>query len=977
MAISYDILEELHLSRFVAVDIETTGLDYRKEDIIEFAAVRYVNGQPEDTFSILIKPSKPVPPYISKITGITDADVAKAPEFASASESILEFIGEDPLVAHNISFDLSFLEYHLRKLRGMGDGERINHYLLLTNDQHDTLLLAKIYLPFLSGFSLAKLAQYFEVQPESYHRALPDARAAGDVFLKLVEISLSTEYRDVRKILEILEPTNEPIKTYFFHLHTVLASGKHHFPKLLDKEAFQYSANFYNIIGEEDTPSSGSLQVEPIDEDEIGDFFDEKGLLSSSFGNFELRTSQVDMARAVARAFNENKYLVVEAGTGTGKSLAYLLPAIKWSVKNYGPFGRVVISTNTKNLQEQLFFKDLPVLHSILDEKFKAVLLKGKANYLCLDKWFTVLNDMKYRLSSYERIKLLPLYLWVKNTQTGDISENNGFSVDRNTGVWSKLIAENNYCPGKSCKYYKQCFLMRARNNAKDAHLVLVNHSLLFSDLAAEQAILSEYTNVIFDEAHNIEKVATDYLGVDITKWNFKDALQKLYQRERLATGVLVQLKKRAQLSDLPASLKKMLMAHADSAIDSVQNNWQNVQGFFKELTRFLHQLAPPADNTSYATRIRYRKEDGLLSHLQSYYQELTESLQQLLNALNDLIELFKDLPEEGLRYQKQMLQEIQAQMGQIAGLKDNLAFLINAEWDNWVYWFELSSRGDTDDSRLYAAPLNISDILYNKLYQNLKTAVFTSATLTVGRRFDYFLQRVGLNQVEPERLETLLLQSPFQYNEQVLLMIPAFLPDPRSPEYRSEVKKFLEQLNMEQKRGTLVLFTSYSLLNDLYKSLKQQYEMEKIPLFAQGIDGSRHRIISQFKEISHSVLFGTDSFWEGVDVPGKALELLLITKLPFDVPSEPIIQAKTELIKKQGGNPFMDYAIPEAVIKFRQGFGRLIRSKSDYGAVIILDNRVIKKMYGRIFLQSLPVKSRIFHSPDELWETLASWFKS
>ncbi len=976
MSIDAEILRELNLSRFVALDLETTGLQYQKEEIIEIGAIRYLDGAVEEELSLLIKPSKPIPHYISRITGITDDDVHNAPAFAEISDEIRKFIGDDPLIAHNISFDLSFLEHHFRRVLNMPPfDDRKKDYLVLPNDKYDTLLLAKTYLPFLTGFTLSHLADYFQIQPEKLHRALPDARVAGEVFLRLVEITLRTNFRDVRKILQILEPTDEPLKNYFFQLQKLLSTGKYHFPPLLDKESFIYSANYYNIIGEGDTPSVGKLKIEPIDEEEIGSFFDESGILEKTFGAFELRKAQVKMAREVARAFNEQKFLVVEAGTGTGKSMAYLLPGIKWSVKNYGPFGRVIISTNTKNLQEQLFFKDIPILHSILKEKFKAVLLKGKGNYLCLDKWFTALNDMKFRLNTYERVKILPLYFWVKNTETGDISENNGFSAERNMGLWSKLIAENNYCPGKSCKYYNQCFLMRARNNARDAHLVLVNHSLLFSDLAAEQAILSDYSNVILDEAHNIEKVATEYLGVEISLWNFRDVFRKLYYKERMETGILVQMQRRVNRANMEEVKKKFILDHLKKLIPLISTNWQYIQGFFRELTRQLEKLLPEKTETNYSVRFRYRREDELLKKLESYYLELMDYLKKVLAGINDLLELLKEVPDDSFKYQKQISQELQAQFSQIDGLKTNLEFLVAAEFDDWVYWFELPVKENTDDSRLYAAPLNISEILNEKLYKKLNTAIFTSATLTVGRSFDYFLDRVGLKLVDEDRLQTLLLESPFNYEEQVLLAVPAFMPDPRSPEFREEIKNFLHKMVQVQRRGTLVLFTSYSLLNNLYSALRLPYQSQKIPLLAQGIDGSRHAIMNRFKEVPDSVLFGTDSFWEGVDVPGKALEMLLITKLPFDVPSEPIIQAKAEMIRKRGGNPFMEYTIPEAVIRLRQGFGRLIRSKSDFGAVIILDNRVIKKMYGRIFLQSLPVRTRIFQTEEELWQQLKQWF--
>jgi predicted DnaQ family exonuclease/DinG family helicase len=973
-----EILKDLKLSEFISLDIETTGLDYLCDEIIEFGGLKYVDGKPCEKLNLLIKPSKPIPEYITQLTGICNKMVENSPTFSQVSEQILEFIGNLPVVAHNIVFDLSFLEYFCRNVRGVNlSGERINEYLVIPNEKYDTLVLAKTFLHFLAGFSLSDLKKYFEIEVESSHRALPDAQAAGEIFLKLLNIALLSEFRDIRKICEILEPTDEPIRPFFLNLLNFLATGKYHFPQTLDKEFFIYSTHFYNIIGEDEIPEQGKLETNSIRVETIRDFFNVGGALEENFGIYELRDSQKQMAEAVARAFNQMEFLVVEAGTGTGKSMAYLLPAIRWGIQNYGPFGRTIISTNTKNLQEQLFFKDIPILHSILKEKFKVVLLKGKGNYLCLDKWDTILKDMQFRLSVDERIHILSLYFWIKHTETGDISENNAFRPEKNMGLWSKFIAENNYCPAKNCKHYHQCFLMRARNNARDAHLVLVNHSLLFSDLSTNQAILSEYTNVILDEAHNIERVATEYLGVEISLWNFRDVFRKLYQKEQIETGILAQMKKRIQLSDMDAAKKELVMGHLDRIISRIDKGWPIIQGFFKELTIQLRYFLPETENIGYSNRIRYQRDTGLIDKMEPYFIEAIGYIKEILYGINDLIELLKDIPENSFNFQKQIYQELQAQFSQMDDLKNNLDFLIKAEWDNWVYWFELPNRDSSSDSRLYGAPLNISEILSEKFYSNLNTAIFTSATLTVGQSFEYFLHRVGLDRVPRERLETLALSSPFNYEKQVLLAVPAFFPDPRAVEFKSAVESFIEQLVREQKRGTLVLFTSYSMLNNLYGALRSKFDTEKVQIFAQGKSGSRHAIINQFKENTESYLFGTDSFWEGIDVPGQALEILLIAKLPFDVPSDPVVQAKADMIRKKNGNPFMEYTVPEAVIKFRQGFGRLIRHRNDYGAVIILDNRVVKKMYGRMFLQSLPVKAHLFHSPDELWEELFKWFKN
>ncbi|MFZ0391380.1 MAG: helicase C-terminal domain-containing protein, partial [Calditrichia bacterium] len=468
---------------------------------------------------------------------------------------------------------------------------------------------------------------------------------------------------------------------------------------------------------------------------------------------------------------------------------------------------------------------------------------------------------------------------------------------------------------------------------------------------------------------------ATQYLGLEISFWNFKDVLQKLYYKEKIETGVLMQLQRRAQMSEMPETERKLLLSHTETLLSHVKPGRQLVQGFFQELSSVLKSMVAETGETGYAVKKRYRGEDRLDEALGSYYQELSQFLHVLLGELHHLLEFLKELPDDSFRHQKQVNQELAAQFENVTALRDSLHYLLSAEDDDWVYWFEISTRGGNDDSRLYGAPLNIGDLLQQKLYKKLRSALFTSATLTVGNKFNYFLDRVGLHGIEQERLNTLNLASPFHYEEQVLLAVPTFLPEPRDPRYRTAVQEFVQQLLFEQRRGVLILFTSYGMLNDLYGSLKLVCQAEQIPLFAQGKSGSRHAIINQFKQIPHSVLLGTDSFWEGIDVPGKSLEILLITKLPFDVPSEPVIQAKAEQIQKRGGNPFIEYTIPEAVIRFRQGFGRLIRSRADYGAVIVLDNRLTRKMYGRIFLQSLPVKSLLFNSSDELWEKLLMWF--
>ncbi len=974
------ILPVLGLETFVALDIETTGLEFAREEIIEFGAVRFVQGEPVERMSQLIRPRKLIPENIQRITGITNEEVANAPQFETVVDEILQFIGNAPIVAHNIQFDLPFLEYHIRKAKGdaLFWEPREVSYQYLSNQKLDTVLLARMYYYFLPGFSLNQVASFFNIHNPRAHRALSDAEVAGQLFLHLVYKAAQTPFKDVQRILKILEGTDNPIQLFFEKLAIGLASGDVQVEGGLDQATVALES-YYNIIGEDVSPGTPSLSLSPIDEEAVQAFFEEHGELHQHFGKYEVRPQQIEMARAVARAFNEGKFLVVEAGTGTGKSLAYLVPAIHWATRNYGPAGRVVISTNTKNLQEQLFFKDLPVLKNILNIPFKAVLLKGKANYLCLDKWYSILNDLNIRLTPEERSRMLPLYFWVQQTRTGDIAENTAFRVDRNGSLWSKFIAENNYCPGRTCKYYQDCYLWKARNQAAQAHLVLVNHSLLFADLAAGNAILSDYQNVIFDEAHNIEKTATEYLGVGVNIWEFREVFRRLYVREKREMGVLVQLTQRIRYAELEDKHRKELDELTQLVKDAVLATWPMTQNLFRTLVavvrQHIQQTRGETNEGDNVRKLRYLRGDAFLTEIAPLLEEWKGAFSDFLKALNALIEYFKEIPEGQLASQQQIVQELNAQFTQATSLKESLEFLMSAEWDNYVYWLEMPYRAESDDIRLYAAPLDVASVLSQRLYSNLRSGVFTSATLAVNKSLDYFKKRVGLQFVEPERLELLLLDSPFNYDEQVLLMVPNYFPEPRHPSFKSLLKDFLRKLVAAHPRGTLALFTSYALLNELYYDLKLDFQSHNVTLLGQRIDGSRHVLINRFKEEKNSILFGTDSFWEGIDVPGDALEILLITKLPFDVPSEPIIQAKIERIQKEGGNPFMEYTVPEAIIRFRQGFGRLIRSKDDFGAIIILDTRVVRKLYGRMFLQSLPVAARVFPEEADFWNTINRWF--
>jgi len=451
------LLKHINLDNFVVLDLETTGLDPTNDQVIEIGAIRFTDGKESETFETFVNPGIPIPDFITKLTGITDEDVKDSQPFADRFDELIDFIGDSTLIGHQVNFDCSFLEYHHRIINNnFKNWEKESQRFLYTNNRRmDTLFLARIFLPFLTRFKLATVAGHFGIDLEHAHRAIDDARATGKIFLELIDRTVACDIPILKQICRLLYKNSARVK-YFFQ--PILDYKLQHNIKVTEagiSEDVTYAQNYFNIIGEGDYKREmidAEIPIELVSEDEISQAISGEGNLRNAISNFEERPQQEKMAQLIANAFNNREFLVVEAGTGTGKSMAYLFPAVAWAVKNRENNERVLISTNTKNLQEQLFFKDIPTTYATSSKKFKAVLVKGKSNYLCLDRWKSTLVDMDQRLSNQERTRILPLILWAEQTQTGDIAENSGFQLNQNWGLWGKLIAENNYCPGRTCK---------------------------------------------------------------------------------------------------------------------------------------------------------------------------------------------------------------------------------------------------------------------------------------------------------------------------------------------------------------------------------------------------------------------------------------------------------------------------------------------------------------------------------------------
>jgi predicted DnaQ family exonuclease/DinG family helicase len=836
----------------------------------------------------------------------------------------------------------------------------------------DVSELSKILFPVLSEYSVERLA---ELTGFSFEKNNTSSDKLVVVFLHLIEHLARFELKKLSLLARFTEQTHSPFRIIFKKIadyHKTGSALNFQFKKIV------VSAGLSNVIGEGYSENSND-SPQPVLLQSIQSVFEHGGLLNAHFENYEERPQQIKLASAIAEAFNSSQFVLAEAGTGTGKSLAYLVPAIYWSSQNR-PIGEsVVISTHTKNLQEQLFYKDIPQLRKILPIPFRAVLLKGRSNYICIKKWKVICMDPAGHLSPSEREKALPILSWAELTQTGDISECTGFQAEQNIGLWNKLASESSYCQAQKCNSSDECFVKTIRDAARKAHVTVVNHSLLFSDIVSENAILGDYTNLIIDEAHHVEKTAQNYLGIELSLWTIKNFVASLYERDKFESGALLQLKQKTASSRLNKAESSGFNALLAETTLACTEFWIKTQELFvqlaveasRETADFTDEFS--SKNKSREQKTRYDAKSSIIKKADDQTTVFFESWKLLDQALLLLTEAMADWKQNVFEDSDTLRELLILKRDELKKIMAAFQFLSDAKDPDYVYWFERPAKERSHDIRFYAVPLNIAEILRTKLFEKLNTCVFSSATLSIAGNFSYFKSRSGLAKLE--NVQQFSVGSPFDFTEQCLIIVPSFLPDPSSKEFTDAGSELIEKIILEFSRGTLALFTSYAMMNKCYRDMKRRLKNRSINLLMQGQDGSRTHVTQRFFDDRSSVLFGTDSFWEGVDVPGESLEILIITKLPFEVPSDPLVAAKMERVNAQGGNSFFDYSVPEAVIKFKQGFGRLIRSRSDRGVVLILDNRVVTKAYGSLFLKSLPVEAATAGTEEVLIREMRDFF--
>ncbi|MEH6973468.1 MULTISPECIES: ATP-dependent DNA helicase DinG [unclassified Bacillus (in: firmicutes)] len=907
--------------RYVVIDVETTGNSPKKGDkIIQIAAVVIENGQITERFSKYVNPNQPIPAFIEQLTGITNEMVENEEPFSAIAGDIFELLNESCFIAHNIHFDLGFVKHELKEA-GYGG---------LECNVLDTVELARIAYPRFDGYKLTELSEELKLKHENPHRADSDAEVTAMIFLHMMD-----------RFKRLPLPVLKGIRRLSWHL---ISDAQELFDGLIvekdrraELEEGYIKVGSFVIKAPETAPEEPEKEVFPSHETHIWE--DGPGL--SSLPRFEKREGQTKMMKEVWTAFTNHEHALIEAATGIGKTLGYLVPAAVYAKQTEKP---VVVSTYTTLLQQQILHHDIPLMQQAVPFSVKAAVLKGRSHYLCIHKFEQILQEDD---DNYDAVLAkAQILVWLTDTQTGDLSEINLPSGGKL--LWER-IAFDDRSYERNRPFKELCFYERAKREADNADLIITNHALLLTDEINQRIHAAHADTFVIDEAHHFERAAGEQFGARADYVSLHKQLMRL--------GTLKQrgLLKKAERLFRSFGISSETFFQIDEWLGRLI---EESDMFFTSVHAFVKRRKPKKD----VNRLLYKVGSGGENRA---WSRLEEGARRLCAMLYDMHQLFLDQKEQVsgkhvsfTSRQAFLLEEYQSCMAYLEEYGNKLRRLLFEHADDEVVWIEIDAKGAKNAAAFYAQPLDAGEMLADRFFTRKRSVVLTSATLVVENSFSYMIKKLGLSDFYPR---TLQIESPFSYDKRMKIMIPTDvspITNDHPEEYTADVARYIMALSQQPNAKVLVLFTSHDMLRDVYQLLKDEADLQ-CQLLAQGVSGgSPIKIMKSFKSCQQAVLLGTNHFWEGVDFPGDELTTLVIARLPFKPPDHPVESAKCERAKQKGESPFQAVSLPEAVLTFRQGIGRLLRSREDSGMVVILDRRIRTSSYGRVFMKALPPAS-------------------
>jgi len=917
-----EFIESINLSEFIALDLETSGLDSKNDKIIELSAYKFSNGKPVSCFTTLINPEININHKITSITGITNEMLFDKPTFDIIEDKFCSFIKDYPIVGHNILFDLSFLKANLRNYNKIFNSRMVC----------DTYYLSKIFYYNLSSFSLTGLCHSLNIPIKESHRAQEDAKNSGLLLIEIINNKLKkTNLHLIQQLKKCIDIYDVPNNMLFENIiNSFIESNS--LDNKMDDLTLEHP-NFCTIYH-----NDNELNYNTLD-----DIFKKDGIIDKNLSNYEFRSNQLDFSKDIIKNIYNKNCLVAEAGAGLGKSYAYIFAGLLYCNENNS---QLILSTNTHSLQSQLFNKDVPFAVKILNDNCKVTIIKGMNNYICLTRLNDLINNIESILNKYQAMELMSIYFWLTHTKTGDISECNGFNLNHNGYLWSLINSKNNSCVTYNCNANNGCFYRKIRESAKESKILIINHSMLISYYDKEESFFNDNSICIIDECHNFHSICQKQLSKAIDIKGFEE-IRNSYES-------IINRSKLNFISD-----KKI--GYIKNKIDNLFID--NISLMNQVFNDFFNHFIDDYSNSDYMS-FKHINKDGIFLKNSNNTIELLDILNQLVKELSNFKDSLKNI--DIFENKKGVQLDFEYLVNNLSEFYNLTDIIINNK-DESINWFSYKYQNNSvSRMSINYCPSSLKETT-NLIFDKFISTIFCSATLSTDKDFDFFIRQMGLEDYYyKDKLVTKKYLSPYYYNDQSKIFILNSKIIINEFNHIENVAKDIVDISNNMNKRILVLCTSFKQIDTFEKNINQMVPNHKNFIF-QSKGKSKNILLSTYLEKKNSVLFGVNTFWEGIDLPKDKLEILIIFKIPFSNPYDPYIKSNIEYYQSKNMDGFMNYQVEDAILKLKQGFGRLIRSYEDMGVCIITDNRITQRKYGEKILNSLPVEADFYSSSSYL----------